>query len=351
MLKVGIVGAGFGRAFSKTFAYHADCKVIAICDLDKQKAEIAAKECGAKKIYDDYEEFLKADMDAIGVFTPAPLHVKHSVLALESGKHVLCAVPAAMTLKDCQLLIDTVKRTGLKYMMAETSRYYPEVIYVKELNDAGEMGEIFYCESDYFHDLRRLWKTRDGKPTWREGYPPMKYITHNSSGIIYVTGQRMVEVSAYGWGDQPPEWVRHYNNPFTLSVALFRLSGGAIAKIGICWRIGRSETVRFAFYGTKSSYEPANAPWEKDKIMTGHKCMPFIPRTLIERLHPSLIKEELMRGHKGSHPFIVTDFVKSILEDTKPTIDVYEAVAYTAPGICAHQSALEHRIVKIPDFG
>jgi len=71
---------------------------------------------------------LKTDVDVIGVFTPAPLHVRHAVAALEAGKHVLSAVPAAMTLDECRLLMDTVKRTGLKYLIAEPSYYYQEVL-------------------------------------------------------------------------------------------------------------------------------------------------------------------------------------------------------------------------------
>jgi len=353
-LKVGIVGAGFGRAFANTFAYHSDCDMVAICDLDERRAKGAAEDCGAKKVLTNYEDLLKTDVDVVGVFTPAPLHVRHAVAALEAGKHVLSAVPAAMTLDECRLLIDTVKRMGLKYMMAETSCYYPEVLYVKELAEKGEMGDIFYCESDYFHDMTRsLWRTPEGRATWRMGFPPFNYVTHNSSGIILVTGQRMVEVTAYGWewGDQPPEWMKGYGNPCTLEVGLFRLSGGTVAKIGLCWRVERPEIVRFAFYGTKRSFEAANTPWEKDKIMTGEQITALVPRLPVERLHPSLINEGLMRGHKGSHPFIVSDFVKSILNDTRPPIDVYEAAAYTAPGICAHQSALQHRTIKIPDFG
>jgi hypothetical protein len=57
-------------------------------------------------------------------------------------------------------------------------------------------------------------------------------------------------------------------------------------------------------------------------------------------------------GHGGSHTFLTHEFIGSIVEDRWPTVNVYEAVAYTLPGIVAHQSALrggEH--LKIKDYG
>lgn len=57
-------------------------------------------------------------------------------------------------------------------------------------------------------------------------------------------------------------------------------------------------------------------------------------------------------GHEGSHCFITHEFVDAVLHQRRPAVDVYEAVAYTAPGIVAHQSALKDgELLKIPDFG
>src|SRR5947199_3819 len=82
-------------------------------------------------------------------------------------------------LEDCRRLVETVEQTGRKYMMAETSNYYPEVVHVKRLVEEGKFGRLFYSESDYLHELQSLWRDRDGRPTWRMGLPPMLYPTHN----------------------------------------------------------------------------------------------------------------------------------------------------------------------------
>lgn len=57
-------------------------------------------------------------------------------------------------------------------------------------------------------------------------------------------------------------------------------------------------------------------------------------------------------GHGGSHTLLTHEFIAAIVEERRPAVDVYEAVAYTAPGIVAHQSALRNgEQLAIPDFG
>ncbi|MEZ5396038.1 MAG: hypothetical protein R2724_24945 [Bryobacterales bacterium] len=57
-------------------------------------------------------------------------------------------------------------------------------------------------------------------------------------------------------------------------------------------------------------------------------------------------------GHGGSHTFLTNEFIQAIVEDRHPTVNVWEAIAYTAPGLVAHESALKGgERLKIPDFG
>jgi phage tail protein X len=57
-------------------------------------------------------------------------------------------------------------------------------------------------------------------------------------------------------------------------------------------------------------------------------------------------------GHEGSHTFITHEFIDALVHERRPAVDVYEAIAYTAPGIVAHQSALKNgERLAIPDFG
>ena len=56
-------------------------------------------------------------------------------------------------------------------------------------------------------------------------------------------------------------------------------------------------------------------------------------------------------GHEGSHSFLTHEFIDAIVHNRQPAIDVYESLAYTVPGIVAHQSALkEGELIKIPQY-
>ncbi|MFI4875194.1 MAG: Gfo/Idh/MocA family protein, partial [Blastopirellula sp. JB062] len=112
-VRVGVVGGRFGLSFQ--FHEHPLCEVTGVAELRPERLEKLSKVYQCKTQYDSLESMLaKAkDIDAVGIFTEAPNHVRHSVAALNAGKHVLCAVPAAMNLEECEELIETVKRTGL----------------------------------------------------------------------------------------------------------------------------------------------------------------------------------------------------------------------------------------------
>ena len=234
VVRIGIVGGNFGS----TFQWHLDpnCKVTAVCDLRDDRLKALVQAYGPAKQYKSFREFLThPELDAVGVFTPAPLHVWMATEAMKVGRHVISAVPAGMSVEELELLLETVKKTGLKYMMAETSYYRPEVITCREWARQGKFGTIFYTEAEYHHEgLIPLMFDERGFPTWRYGFPPMHYPTHSTGMVIPVTGERLVEVQAIGWGDGHEVLATNeYKNPFWNNTAFFTTSGGNAFRVGV----------------------------------------------------------------------------------------------------------------------
>jgi len=368
-LTVGIAGLGpyFGSMWATVFSKYSKTELVAVCDLREDKATQTAKELGAKKALTNYDDLLAMEVDIVGVFTPGPLHARHVIAALEAGKHVLSAVPTAWTLDECRQIIDAVERTGMKYMLAETPCYDPSVAVVKQMYESGEMGEIFFVQNTTFQDLGgplmgndyfSQEATPDGihagkKYTWRYGMPPFHYIEHSVGPIISVLGQRITEVTAYGCGHDPEDfedkygvkWSVPYDNPYTCEAGFFRLAGGALAKISIGWVVagGQGGGGGSQWWGTKRSYLVEE---QRDFLLTKTETTPVEKPPQTKTLEPSL---QSLADCENS-PFIVQDFVQSILDDTTPPVDVYKAASFTAAGLCAHQSALEHRTIEVPDF-
>jgi predicted dehydrogenase len=162
-VKVGIIGCG---AIAEQKYYMAissipEAEVVAFCDIIPKKAKALRRMFKAEgaKIYEDYRELLKDDsIDIVHVCTPNVSHAPITVAALKAGKHVLCEKPMATTYKDAKLMCDTAKEEGKLLSIGYQYRCRPEQLFLKEMCENGELGEIYYAKA---HALRRR-----GVPTW-----------------------------------------------------------------------------------------------------------------------------------------------------------------------------------------
>lgn len=362
---MGIVGGRFGATFQ--FHEHPNCTVEAVSDLRPERRAALQKVYQCAKAYDSLEELLRDPrIEAVFLATPVPDHVRHVVQSLKAGKHVLCAVPAAASLEECRVLIDAVKASGLTYMMAETSHWQQPTISAREFHRAGKFGTIYCTESMYHHaGLESLW-FEGGKPTWRHGLPPMHYPTHCTAHLISITGERLTEVTCTGWGDEDPQLKGNvYRNPFWNETAHFRTNRGHPMQVQVWWRGAHRGGERARFYGDKMSFffpDPngvgavivrAGKQTEKDSGGFERQLPGFENYAVPEWWKTDRLPAPLRHnsGHEGSHTFITHEFIDAIVQGRRPAVDVYEAVAYTAPGLVAHQSALKDgERLKVPGF-
>jgi len=368
-IRIGVVGGGFGAAFY--WHQHPNCVVEAVADLRPERRENLAKTYGCAKTHESLEQLIQdRNVDAVAVFTGAPDHVRHSVAALRAGKHVICAVPAAMTLEQCQELLAAVKQTGLTYMMAETSYYYQSAISARRFYQEGRFGEIYYTEAEYLHaGLHPLWfegGKLGGKPTWRHGYPPMLYPTHCTAFLVGITGERLTQVSCIGWGDDDPLLKGNpYQNPFWNETALFRTSSGNAMRVAVFWKGAHRGCERAQWYGDKMSFFMAHpnglgpvivragAQTETDDAGFVRQLPEFEQCDQPQWWQTDMLPEPLRHGggHDGSQPFLTHEFIDALVTHRRPAIDICEALAYTVPGIIAHQSALQGgEWMEVPAF-
>jgi hypothetical protein len=235
-------------------------------------------------------------------------------------------------------------------MMAETTYYRRETILVRDLHAQGRFGTLFYSEGEYWHDNLEEIMFADGARTWRYGLPPMHYPTHSTAFLTAVTGERMAGVQCIGWGDDSPILKDNvYDNPFWNEVALFTTDRGHASRMLVGWKVGHPGVERASWFGTGASYVMPTGFGQSGSIGESHKSEPMPAPNFHERLPEPLRQDS---GHGGSHPFIAHEFISALLDERRPAVDVYEAVAYTAPGIVAHQSALRGgEMLQVPDFG
>lgn len=355
-VRLGVVGGGFGSDFQ--WHEHPDCIVAAVSDLRPERRDRLAQTYRCGKTFNSLEELVKdPGIDAVAVFTDGPLHVRHTVECMKHGKHVISAVPAAWaTMEEAELLRETVKKHGLTYMMAETGYYQQSTISARKFFQAGRFGSLYYSEAEYQHAGLESLYVSGGQRTWRYGMAPMHYPTHTSSQLISVTGERLTEVVCHGWGDGDRILKDNaYKNPFWNESAMFRTDRGHAFRMNIWWKGAHRGTERAQWIGDRMSfYAPhpngvgpvivrSAEQTEKDDAGFVRTRPRFENYEQPQWWNTDLLPEPLRHnsGHEGSHTFLTHEFVDALTHGRRPAIDVKEALAYTVPGIIAHQSALK----------
>ncbi len=349
-VRVGIAGYGacrFGALFE--FQSHPNVEVVAVTDLFPDRCAELAKETRCNKKYPSLEEMVKDDrIEAIFLATDAPSHARHAIEVLKHGKHVATAVPAVYgSLEDADRLYEAVKRSGLKYMMFETSCYHADNHAMREIYKAGGFGKIIYSEGEYFDgpSSPAAFTAIEGVKSyknWRRGSPPQWYPTHSNAYYIGVTGGTFTEVSCMGIKSLVERYNvnNQYKNPYSTEIALFRTDEGGMARMGVSHDTPGNTGETGRLRGQRGSYYGG----DKGKYVGHEKNLPNLKR-------PPLPPGVNAGGHGRSHGRLTDEFVSAILQDRKPLVDVVMALNLTVPGIIAHQSALrDGELLKIPQY-
>jgi predicted dehydrogenase len=339
-LRVGLVGYGACK-FASQFGFqnHPNVEVIAVSDLFPDRCAELAKVTLCKKTYSSLEEMVKDDkIEAIFCATDAPSHTRHAIEVLRHGKHVGVAVPAVLgSVEDAEKLFEEVKKSGLKYMMFETSFFRADLYAMRQIYKAGGFGKLVYTEGEYYHGPSLKPAPPIGSyKNWRDGLPPQWYPTHSNAYYIGVTDRTFTEVSCLGnISNSTSSENNQYKNPFSSEIALFRTSEGGIARMGrtdtpgMTDEIGRVQGEKGSYYGKYVGYE-TNLP-----DLNRPPLPPGVPAG----------------GHGGSHGHLTNEFVSAIIQNREPLVDIVMALNMTVPGIIAHQSALKDgELMNIPQY-
>ncbi|GHV89751.1 oxidoreductase [Spirochaetia bacterium] len=161
-LRYGLIGCG-GIATAKhlpALQKLKDVELAAFCDIVKERAETMNRDYagGKAKVFTDYRELLKEDLDAVLVLTPNISHAPISIDALRAGKHVLCEKPMAKTYAEAQAMLAARDKSGKLLTIGYQNRFRPESLYLKEECDNGTLGDIYFAKATA---LRRR-----AVPTW-----------------------------------------------------------------------------------------------------------------------------------------------------------------------------------------
>ena len=363
---VAMIGLGFGAEFISIYQAHPNANVAAICRRDPVELKKCGDQFGIEKRYASYEEVLAdKDIDFVHINSPISDHAWMSLKALDAGKHVMCTVPMATTIDECRQIVEKVKQTGLKYMMAETVVYSREFLFIKEMYQKGELGKIQHLAASHPQDM-------DGWPSYWEKMIPMHYATHVVSPCLGLVDGLAEYVSCFGSGTVRDDIAKKSGNKFAVETCHIKIRDTDLtAHIWRClYDVARQYRESFDVYGTKKSFEWTLVENEPHVIHTAKKPEPEIAEKITIPDFAHLLPESIRRftqpaeihdadhlsflqggGHGGSHPHLVNEFLNALMEDRDPRPNAVTSANWTCVGICAHESALKGgEIVRLPEF-
>lgn len=366
IFKGAMIGLGFGSEFLPIYAAHPDAEIIALCRRNETELNRAADQFKIDKRYAEYETLLSdPDIEFVHINSPIADHAWMSLRALDAGKHVMCTVPMATTIDECQQIVDKVNQTGLKYMMAETVVYSREFLFLKEMVRQGELGKIQHVAASHPQDM-------DGWPSYWEEMIPMHYATHVVSPCLGILDRLAESVSCFGSGTVREDIASKSGNTFAIESCHIQIQDSDVtAHIWRClYDVARQYRESFDVYGTKKSFEWSLVENQPHILHTAKKPEPEIAQEISIPDYANRLPEPIRRftlpteihdaehlsfiqggGHGGSHPHLVHEFVMALKEDRTPWPNAVTSANWTCVGLCAHESALHQgKKVSLPAF-
>ena len=356
-VKIGVLGVYRGRTMIEYCKHDSRVKLAAVCDKRKDSLQKMKEELNDESIsyYENFEDLLESDVDAIVLANYANEHAPYAVKCLEHGKHVLSEVMPVQNFAEAVALVEAVEKTGKIYDYAENYCYMVAPREMRRLYKSGALGEFEYGEGEYLHNCEAGWHTITyGDPNhWRNNMSAFFYSTHSIGPLIHITGLKPVKVTGF---EMP------YNNRMARmgakagwgSLIIITLENGAVIKS--LHGVGPSKnSVWFSVYGSLGTAESRREAADGDCAI--YTDLDEFEGENADRKNKYPPKDEFSEraeaaGHGGSDFFTMWHFVSKILgEENAEIIDVYEALDMFLPSLLAYRSVLAGGVsMDVPDF-
>lgn len=328
-IRTAVIGTGSISDFHlKSYARHPDAELVAVCDLNGERARQKADQFGAAKSYSDYKELLAdPDIDAVSVCTWNNTHAEISIAALRAGKHVLVEKPLCTTVEEALRIQEAVEETGKQLMIGYVRRYDPNARLLKEFVDKGEFGDLYYAKASSIR--------RHGNPGgWfadrsRSGGGPLIDIgVHMIDLCWYMMGKpKAVTVSGNTYRKlgnranirnlshyKAADWDPKVNTVEDLASAMIRFENGASLQVDVSFALhAQKDEASIKLYGDKGGFE----------------IDPEI--VIVTEKHDTILNVTPQTDHRGFHfeaafQSEIDHFVECVREGRKPISPVEDGV-------------------------
>mgnify|MGYP001606612201 CR=1 FL=1 len=273
-MNVGIIGAGLiGNKRAVALANFKNDRILAVADIDEQKARSLAKILGCEHTTDSKKIATNREIDIVIVSTINKYLAPLCLQALKAGKHVLCEKPLGVNTKEIAKCVAVAKRKKLIYKAGYNHRFHPAIIKAHELVDSGSIGKLMFIKSSYGHGARPNYhKEWRAKKSLSGGGELLDQGCHVLDLMLWFSKKKVTQVQASlgakFWPISPLE-----DNAFVLLEL-----GDASASFHTSWTQWKNEFV-FEVYG-KDGYLKVNGlggSYGKETLIFGKRIPGKVP--------------------------------------------------------------------------
>jgi predicted dehydrogenase len=298
----GLIGCGdiAQKRVAPVLSSSPICKLVAVSRARSQFAESFAKKFGALRWYADWRELLHDDeIEAVYIATPVHLHAEQTIVAAESGKHVLCEKPMALNPAECERMIAACRQHDVKLGIAYYRHFYPVVEQIKSIIKTGEIGTPVIAQMNAFEwfdppaDHPRSWLL---KKQLSGGGPMFDFGCHRIEVLLDIFGS-VGEVKAIS------------------SNKLFRREVEDVAAVIIDFERGPIATLTVA-HSAREPQDTLDIFGSKGSIH-----VPVLNEGKLRLLTEAGDREEFYPPAANLHQPLIEDFARAIMEDRAPVVD------------------------------
>lgn len=346
MLNVGIIGSGRITEFRHAPEYTENkrANILGFVDSKMARAKAMAKQFGGKA-YPDVDSLLSnPDIDAVSVCVANTAHAEVTLKALRAGKHVLLEKPMAVTLQECQDIVDAARETGKIVMLGHNQRFAKAHVHAREMIRQGLIGKPLTFRTAFGHGGPECW-TNDPN-SWfihrdRAAFGVLADLGIHKTDLIHFLLDDPIEQVSAQMGTLDKKYPS--GEPIDLednATCLYTTRGGVMGTMHVSWTFYAAEDNSTRVFGTKGVLRMYDDPVYS---LIYEPVGGDIQRFQLDDLTSNEDQKAGLRTNTG----VIDAFVDSVLSGQRPPIDAAEALRAMKVVFAAVESAKAGRAMRI----
>jgi len=250
-LRIALIGSGrAGMIHAENFISSVpNCSLVAICDAMEETAKVASEQLGLDSYETDYAKILnRDDVDGVVIATPTKYHCEIALAAAKKGKHIFCEKPMAMTVEECDLMIEAAKQNNVKLQIGFMRRFDQSFVAAKKLIDEGRIGNVVMVRSNTRGpSIPKPWMYDISKSNG----PLAEVNSHDIDSLRWFTGSDFASVYAIGGNYRCPDAQKEFPDFYDNLVLAASFANGCQGMIDGAQGVLYGYDARCEILGTK----------------------------------------------------------------------------------------------------